>query len=154
MDLGIAGKTALVLGAGGGLGGAIAEPLAAEGVRVVAADRDKDAAARTVDAIQTAGGSARPSRRDLADLAGAEAAVSDIAATEGGVDILVNNTGGPPPSTVHGQSAELWSQHFQSMVLPVIALTDRVLPGMKARGWGRIITSTSSGVVAPIPNLG
>jgi 3-oxoacyl-[acyl-carrier protein] reductase len=154
MDLKIAGKTALVLGAGGGLGGAIAEALAAEGVRVVAADRDQDAAARTVDTIQAAGGAARSSSWDLADLAAADAAVSDIEAAEGSVDILVNNTGGPPPGTVHGQSAELWSQHFQSMVLPVVALTDRVLPGMKARGWGRVITSTSSGVVAPIPNLG
>src|SRR4029450_13725829 len=49
---------------------------------------------------------------------------------------------------------ELWSTHFQSMGLSVIALTDRVLPGMRERKWGRIITSTSSGVVAPIPNLG
>jgi 3-oxoacyl-[acyl-carrier protein] reductase len=48
----------------------------------------------------------------------------------------------------------LWSKHFQSMIVPVIAITDRVLPGMKSRKWGRIITSTSSGVVAPIPNLG
>jgi 3-oxoacyl-[acyl-carrier protein] reductase len=50
--------------------------------------------------------------------------------------------------------AALWSKSFQSMVLSVIAITDRVLPGMKAKKWGRIITSTSSGVVTPIPNLG
>jgi 3-oxoacyl-[acyl-carrier protein] reductase len=68
--------------------------------------------------------------------------------------VLVNNTGGPPPTTAAGQSQELWSKHFQSMVLSVVALTDRVLPGMRQRKWGRIITSTSSGVVAPIPNLG
>jgi 3-oxoacyl-[acyl-carrier protein] reductase len=47
----------------------------------------------------------------------------------------------------------LWSKHFQAMVLSVIAITDRVLPNMRARHWGRVITSTSSGVVAPIPNL-
>jgi 3-oxoacyl-[acyl-carrier protein] reductase len=55
---------------------------------------------------------------------------------------------------VGGQEAALWEESFRSMVLSVIALTDRVLPAMRERKWGRIITSTSSGVVAPIPNLG
>lgn len=55
---------------------------------------------------------------------------------------------------VSGQSVEAWGKHFQSMVLSVIAITDRVLPGMRQRKFGRIITSTSSGVVMPIPNLG
>jgi 3-oxoacyl-[acyl-carrier protein] reductase len=72
----------------------------------------------------------------------------------GPVDILVNITGGPPPTPASGQDPALWSRHFQSMVLSVIAITDRVLPNMRARHWGRVITSTSSGVVAPIPNLG
>jgi 3-oxoacyl-[acyl-carrier protein] reductase len=80
--------------------------------------------------------------------------VSSIEQRFGPVDVLINNTGGPPPTPASGQAPELWSQHFQSMVVSVIALTDRVLPGMRARKWGRIITSTSSGVVAPIPNLG
>jgi len=69
------------------------------------------------------------------------------------VDILINNTGGPPPTSAAGQDPALWAKQFQAMVLSVIAITDRVLPGMKSRGWGRIITSTSSGVIAPIPNL-
>jgi 3-oxoacyl-[acyl-carrier protein] reductase len=68
--------------------------------------------------------------------------------------ILVNITGGPPPTPASGQDPALWAKHFQSMVLSVIAITDRVLPNMRARHWGRVITSTSSGVVAPIPNLG
>src|SRR5690606_35257635 len=72
----------------------------------------------------------------------------------GEVDILVNNTGGPPTTTAAGQAHELWSEHFNAMVLSVITITDALLPGMRARKWGRIITSTSSGVVAPIPNLG
>jgi 3-oxoacyl-[acyl-carrier protein] reductase len=70
------------------------------------------------------------------------------------VEILVNITGGPPPTTVSGQDPAVWHSGFQSMVLPVIAITDRVLPGMKTHKWGRVIVSTSSGVVAPIPNLG
>src|SRR4029453_15423115 len=59
-----------------------------------------------------------------------------------------------PPTTAFGQETALWRKHFESMVLSVIAITDRVLPGMRARQWGRIVTSTSSGVVSPIPNLG
>lgn len=154
MDLGLKDKTALVLGAGGGLGGAIARALAAEGARVAVADIDRDAAERTASAIASMGGRALALTWDLADLTQIEGHVTAIEAQLGSVDILVNNTGGPPPTPAAGQGPELWSRNFQSMVLSVIAVTDRVLPGMRARKWGRIITSTSSGVVSPIPNLG
>ncbi|AXQ93961.1 SDR family oxidoreductase [Cereibacter azotoformans] len=154
MDLGIGGKTALVLGAGGGLGGAIARSLAREGVRVALGDIDLAAAEATAEAIRAEGGTALPLAWDLADLGAIDAHIRRIEAELGPVDILVNNTGGPKPSTVSGQDPALWRASFESMVLSVIAITDRVLPGMKTRKWGRIITSTSSGVVAPIPNLG
>lgn len=154
MDLGIKGKTALVLGAGGGLGGAIARSLAREGVQVAVADINQDALAPVVSDIVAAGSRALALPWDLADLSVIDAHVARIEAELGPVDILVNNTGGPPPTPVSGQSTEAWSKHFQSMVLSVIAITDRVLPGMRQRKFGRIITSTSSGVVAPIPNLG
>ena len=72
----------------------------------------------------------------------------------GPVDILVNNTGGPPPTPAAGQDPALWWRSFQSMVLSVIAITDRVLPGMREREMGPHHHRTSSGVVAPIPNLG
>lgn len=150
MDLGIAGKTALVLGAGGGLGGAIARSLSREGVKVAAADLDTKAAEATAAALN--GGMALT--WDLADLGSIDAHVKAIEAKLGGIDILVNNTGGPPPTTASGQDPAVWQKQFQAMVLSVIAITDRVLPGMRAKKWGRIITSTSSGVVAPIPNLG
>jgi 3-oxoacyl-[acyl-carrier protein] reductase len=154
MDLGLTGKTALVFGAGGGLGGAIAAALALEGARVAVADLDGAAAARTVEAIEAAGGQALGLTWDLADLASIETRLGTIDATFGPVDVLINNTGGPPPTPAAGQEPEVWSRFFGSMVLPVIAITDRVLPAMKRRGWGRVITSTSSGVIAPIPNLG
>ncbi len=86
------------------------------------------------------------------DLIGAQLAL--VEGVLGSVDILVNNTGGPPPTPEGGQDPALWRRYFESMVLSVIAVTDRVLPGMRNHGWGRIITSTSSGVIAPIPNLG
>lgn len=154
MDLGLNKKCALVLGAGGGLGGAIAKALAAEGALVAAADIDLEAANRTVGAINEAGGKAVAVHWDLADLGSIAQNLAKVESALAPVDILVNNTGGPPPTPAHGQTPESWAQYFNSMVLSVIALTDAVLPGMRARGWGRVITSTSSGVVAPIPNLG
>lgn len=153
MDLGLRGRTALVLGAGGGLGRAIATALAAEGARVAAADIDAGALAPTLAAIASTGSEGMALTWDLADLSQIEGYVAAIEARLGPVDILVNNTGGPPPTPASGQAPELWAQHFQAMVVSVIAITDRVLPGMRARKWGRVITSTSSGIVAPIPNL-
>jgi len=154
MDLQLAERVAIVLGGGGGLGGAIAQSLAGEGVRVAVADLDLEAAMRTVATIKAIGGNAIALGWDVSDLASIDTHVGRVEKELGPVDILVNNTGGPPPTTAHGQSAELWSKHFQSMVLSVIAITDRVLPGMRERGFGRIITSTSSGVISPIANLG
>lgn len=154
MDLGLNGKVALVHGAGGGLGGAMAKALAAEGARVAVAGRTLANVERTVAAITAAGGTALALQWDLADLSVIEDQFKAIEDKLGPVDVLVNNTGGPPPTTAAGQSPELWAKSFQQMVLSVIAITDRALPGMRARKWGRIITSTSSGVVSPIPNLG
>jgi 3-oxoacyl-[acyl-carrier protein] reductase len=91
---------------------------------------------------------------NLAELSVIDTHVTQIERELGGIDILVNITGGPPPTPVASQDPALWTSNFQSMVLSVIAITDRVLPGMRARKHGRVITSTSSGVAAPIPNLG
>lgn len=154
MDLQIKDKTALVFGAGGGLGGAIAQSLAAEGARVVVADIDQAAAEATVAKITANGQTAIALQWDIGDLTVTEQRLAHIGSEFGPVDILVNNTGGPPPTAAAGQAPEMWSKYFDSMVRSVIAVTDAVLPTMRARGWGRIITSTSSGVVAPIPNLG
>ena len=154
MDLGIGGRVALVLGAGGGLGSAIALALAREGARVALADRDEAALERTRQAVATAGGEALALALDLSDVGAIDGRVGAVEEAFGSVAILVNNTGGPPPTPASGQDPAVWRTSFESMVLSVIALTDRVLPGMRAAGWGRIVTSTSSGIIAPIPNLG
>lgn len=154
MDLGLRGKTALVLGAGGGLGRAISKALAGEGARVAVGDRNAEYLKPTLEDIAAAGSEGLPLAWDLADLSLIDGHVASIERRFGPVEVLINNTGGPPPTPASGQAPELWSEHFQAMVLSVIALTDRVLPGMRERKWGRIVTSTSSGVVAPIPNLG
>ncbi len=154
MDLGITGKVALVTGAGGGLGGAIAVSLAREGVSVVVADLREDAAQKTVDAIQAAGGKAQPMAWDLGDVANLASHFQRAQTLFGGIDILVNNSGGPPPLPLGEVVADQWETHFRQMVLSLVSLTQLALPGMREKGWGRVITSTSSGVVAPIPNLG
>ena len=153
MDLGLNGKTALVLGAGGGLGGGIARALAREGARIAACDIHAGSVEATVADIRSLGGDASAF---VADLGQAEQRATLVASVEqrfGVVDVLINNSGGPPPTLASGVSSVEWTKYFEGMVLSLIDLADRVLPGMRERGWGRIITSTSSGVIAPIPNL-
>lgn len=154
MNLGIKGKSALVIGGGGGLGGAIARALGAEGARVTVADLQGDAARSIVDQIVEGGGESLPLELDVSDLGSFTERLEHVRKSHGDVEILVNLTGGPPPTPAAGVDPERWTEHFRSMVLGIIHLTDLVLPAMRSIGWGRIITSTSSGVVAPIPNLG
>src|SRR5213595_1948005 len=125
MDLQIKDRTALVLGGGGGLGGAIASSLAKEGVRVAVADMNRDAATAAARAIELAGGRSLALHWDLADLSSIDGNIARVEQELGEIDILVNNTGGPPPTTAHGQDVDLWRKHFDSMVLSVIAITDR-----------------------------
>ncbi len=153
MDLGINQKIALVFGAGSGLGQAIAISLAQEGARVVLAGRTKEKLEKTAQQINSMGAQSLVLPWDLSKLSAIDSQFSVIEKTWGAVDILVNNTGGPPATLAEAQSIELWLEKFQEMILSVIKITDRALPGMKAKQWGRIITSTSSGAISPIPNL-
>ncbi|WP_281718637.1 SDR family oxidoreductase [Pandoraea apista] len=154
MDLGITGKTALVMSAGGGLGGAIAMALAREGAKVAVSDRSEEALAQTVDKIRAAGGTASGYVADLGQIDSLDHMVEAVKRDLGAPDILVNNSGGPAPSGAAGVAAQTWRSQFEAMVLSLMHLTDLVLPDMRAKGWGRIVTSTSSGVIAPIANLG
>lgn len=153
MDLGLKGKTALVLAGGGGIGRAIATALAREGAQIAIAGLHAESVNASAQAVAAQGAKTLALVWDLADLAAIDPSVSRIERELGPVDILINNTGGPPPTTAAGQDPALWTNHFQAMVLSVIATTDRVLPGMRQRRWGRILTSTSTGIEAPIPNL-
>jgi 3-oxoacyl-[acyl-carrier protein] reductase len=154
MDLGLKGKTALVLCAGGGLGRAISVAMAREGVVVALADINEQLLTDSVAQIEASGVRALSGVVDLTDTAALSSFVTGVSQELGGIDILVNMSGGPPPSKAENVSPEQWNKHFQTMVLSMIRVTDIVLPGMRAKKWGRIITSTSSGVLAPIPNLG
>lgn len=153
MDFGIKDRVALVLGAGGGLGSAIATRLAMEGCKVALADVNEPALATVHTSIVNAGGHAVSLPWNIADRSVIAERLTAIDSGLGSIDILVNNTGGPPPSLAADTSPETWVDHFERMVASVIAITAGVLPNMRRKGWGRIITSTSSGVVIPIPNL-
>jgi len=154
MDLGIKNRVALVMSAGGGLGSAIALALAREGATVAVSDQNREALENTVSRIRAAGGEAYGVQADLSNLESITALVADVRSMLGNPQILINNSGGPPPSPATGVAPEQWRNQFDSMVLSLMHLTDLLLPAMKQKGWGRIVTSTSSGVVAPIPNLG
>jgi len=144
MDLQISSKKALVLGASRGLGAAIAAGLAAEGVKVFAAARSADKIKATDNII--------PVAVDLSD-AVSVAALVEMLTSQGGVDIVVNNSGGPKAGPALGQSTESWVDAFQSMATSIFSITDAMLAGMISRKWGRVITIGSSGVVQPIANL-
>ncbi len=154
MDLGITGKRALVLASSRGLGLGIAKALAAEGADVLLVGRSGERLAENCAAINAQGkGKADWVWGDLADDNFVETMVAAVKEKLGGIDILVNNTGGPTPGSTEDMSAEKLDTFFQSMVLRVITLTNALLPQMKEQGWGRILTVASSGVFEPINNL-
>jgi 3-oxoacyl-[acyl-carrier protein] reductase len=154
MDLGLMNRRALVLGAGGGLGGAIAVALAREGVDLALADVSSAALQATERQLSGFGRKMMGLEWDLADIDAIDQNISKIERDLGGIDILVNITGGPPPTPVLNQASDQWESAFRAMTLSVVKITDRIVPGMRERQWGRIITSVSSGVISPIPNLG
>ena len=154
MDMGLKGRVALVMGAGGGLGSAIARALADEGASVALADIDPHALAKVAASLANSSTKTLVVPWDLVDAGVVDDNIARIEAALGPVDILVNNTGGPAPTPALGQDAAVWQRSFEGMVLSVIRIADRVVPSMRERKWGRVVTSTSSGVVAPIPNLG
>ena len=153
MDLGLKGKVALVMASSRGLGQAMAVSLAKEGVKVAVTGRNAEGLQQTVKLIESAGGKALALNWDLSDPFLIDDLISQVEKELGPIDILINNTGGPPPTPAAGQDPLLWQKSFNDMVLSLIAITDRVLPGMRQRKWGRIITSTTSGAIAPIKNL-
>lgn len=148
MDLGIAGKRALVLGASRGLGRATAAALAAEGAEVIVASRNREKLAQVAAALK-----ASTETVDMADPASVDRLAQAVLA-KGGVDILVNNGGGPPTGSILQVDAAAWRNWYQAMAISVFELTRQLLAPMRDKRWGRIITVVSSGVEQPIPNLG
>jgi 3-oxoacyl-[acyl-carrier protein] reductase len=150
MDLGIEGRTALVMGASAGIGRGIAQALVREGARVALASRSEERIARTAGEL---GGEARAFVADTDDLDRLAALPGEVGEALGPVEILVANTGGPPLGGALDHELEAWEGAYRSLVLAPRVLIDAVLPGMRERGWGRIVNVGSSSVREPIPGL-
>jgi 3-oxoacyl-[acyl-carrier protein] reductase len=150
MDLGIKGRTALVMGGSRGIGRGIAESLAREGARVAIASRTPEAlvkAAAEIDGEVQAFGA---ETGNLEHLAGVPA---EVEKQLGPIDILVTNTGGPPHGGALENDLADWQAAYASLVLAPRVLAEAVVPGMRDRRWGRIVNVGSSSTLQPIPEL-
>jgi 3-oxoacyl-[acyl-carrier protein] reductase len=151
MDLGIAGKRALVCAASKGLGRGCALALARNGVEVTVTARNGDTLQAAAKEIAAATGSrVTPVAGDITTPEGRDAALAACPEP----DILVNNAGGPPPGDFRDWGEEDWIKAVRANMLTPIELTKAVIDGMAGRGFGRIVNITSSSVKAPIPQLG
>lgn len=153
MDLMLNDKVALVCGASQGLGLAIARGLAAEGAAVALLARNAEKLEAEAAAIRQAGGRAIAAPADLGDWDSVTAALEAVRREFGAPDILVNNSGPPPPVDVTKVDPDLWRAQFEAMMLTLMRLTEAVLPDMRRRGFGRILTVASTSIVEPIPTL-
>jgi 3-oxoacyl-[acyl-carrier protein] reductase len=148
VNLGLEGKVALVCGASRGLGRAIADELAAEGAMLAVCSRDAerlDAAAADLDAFAVAADLSVPGEPTRV----VEAAVERL----GALDVLVANTGGPPAGTHDTLTLDDWDAATALLLRSTVELATAALPGMKERGWGRILAITSVAVKQPVDNL-
>jgi len=150
VDLGIEGRTALVMGGSKGIGKGIAGALAREGARVAISSRSEESLRSAAEEID---GEVGVFPADTGDLDRLRQLPGEVAELLGPVDILVANTGGPPGGGALDNSLEEWEQAFRSLVLATRVLVEGVLPGMRERGWGRIVNVSSSSIREPIPYL-
>ena len=146
MDLKLNGKTALVLGASRGLGGAITQMLAQEGANVIGVARKTS----TIDEWSK-NYPISSYKCDLTDAEAVDKLIQFLSSKD--ITILINNCGGPQAGPAMGQKKETWENAFKAMALPIFSITNALLPNMISKKWGRIITIGSSGIEQPIPNL-
>jgi 3-oxoacyl-[acyl-carrier protein] reductase len=153
VNLGLQGRTAFVAASSQGLGRAIAEALAAEGVRLALCartERIKDVASEIAATyqVQTMGVVA-----DVSVLQDVSRAVELAAEAFGAIDILVTNAGGPPPGPFESHGTDAWHHAVDLNLMSVVNLCRAVVPGMKERRWGRILNVTSIAVKQPVDGL-
>jgi len=154
MDLGIAGRVALVAASSRGLGRSVADALAAEGCTLILCSRDQgriEAAAREV--ADRFGVVVHAVAGDLSRASDVERIVETGVAAVGPVDILVTNTGGPPPGRFATLEPGQWEEAIRQNLDSVLNLVRGVLSGMEERGWGRIVNVTSISVKQPVEGL-
>jgi 3-oxoacyl-[acyl-carrier protein] reductase len=154
MDLGIRGRVALVTGASSGIGEAVALALAAEGVKLAVAARRRDRLEGVAREAKSRGAAdARAFVVDLGDSASIARLISDVRDAFGDVDILVANGGGPKPGKFLDMTMTDWDAGYRGTLRGMLELVGATVPGMKSRGWGRVVALTSTSVKQPIPTL-
>jgi NAD(P)-dependent dehydrogenase (short-subunit alcohol dehydrogenase family) len=151
VDLGLAGKVAFVSGGSKGIGRSVATMLANEGcgVAIAGLEADKQALDEAVEGIRSAGGRATGITADMTVRANADRAVDQCITELGEPDIMIGNVNGPPPGFFDQVSDEQFEAAVKNMTLSLVYLLRRVLPGMKNRGWGRVINMNSYGAKEP-----
>jgi len=150
MELGLRDRVALVMGASRGIGLGIAVALAREGARLAIASRSGEAIGAAAEEI---GEGARAFVADASDVERLGALPGEVAAALGPIDVLVANTGGPPFGGALEHDLDEWELAYRSLVLAPRVLAGAVVPGMRERGWGRIVNVGSSSTREPIPGL-
>lgn len=150
MKLGIEGRVALVMGASRGLGRAIAAALGREGARVAIASRSREGIEAAAGEIE---GDVSPFVADAGDLGRLAALPGEVAAALGPIEILVANAGGPPFGGALDQELDEWERAYRSLVLAPRVLAGAIVPGMRERGWGRIVNVGSTSTREPIDVL-
>jgi 3-oxoacyl-[acyl-carrier protein] reductase len=150
VDLGIEGKVALVMAASRGIGRGVAGALAREGARVAVCSRSAE---RLAEAAREMEGETATFVADTGDLERVAALAGEVQGELGPIEILVTNTGGPPPGEALDHGVEEWETAYRSLVLAPRILIEAVLPGMRERGWGRIVNVGSTSMREPIPGL-
>ncbi|MEV0588246.1 SDR family oxidoreductase [Nonomuraea sp. NPDC050310] len=153
MDLGIAGKVALITGGSAGIGLAAARSLAREGCHVCVTARHPERLADAVVELQEYGTTVHGILADVEDPASAERVAAETREVIGPVDILVANAGGPPAGRFTEMDLEAWDVAVQRNLLGIVRLIRAVLPEMAGRNWGRVITVTSSSVREALDGL-
>lgn len=154
MDLGLEGRTALVAASSRGLGRAVAEELAREGVDLAICARSPEPLEAARNALaEISGREVLAITADLATGAGVERVIGEALEAFGHLDILVTNNGGPPPGPFQVHDLEAWRSAVALLLESAVGLARGVLPGMRERGWGRIVNITSIAVKQPVDGL-
>jgi 3-oxoacyl-[acyl-carrier protein] reductase len=153
MNFGLQNRVAMVCGASRGIAYAVAEQLAQEGASLLIVSRNADSINAAAERLRAAGGVVHAVTADLSHNEGPATAAAAALAHFGRVDVLITNTGGPPPGSALGHGWDAWERASELLLRSVVELTRALVPGMQERRWGRVIGITSFAVKQPVPSL-